>query len=259
MIGAGNVAWHLSQAMKGAGYIPTGVYSRHKQNAGRLAGLLDCYAYDNLEEMPMSSDIVVISVKDDAIPGIADSLANKIGDGLVIHTAGSVSIDIFKGKAKLYGVMYPLQSFSKTRKLDFRKIPLFIEGNTSDTEDKIRDIANKLSDCRIISLDSAHRKKMHLAAVFASNFANHCCTCAKELLEDSGVDFAALIPLIDETANKIHELDPETAQTGPAVRFDRKVLDMQESMLNGNMLDIYRSMSRNIHETAKAEQKKPLQ
>ncbi len=250
MVGAGNVAWHLSQALKTAGFIPTGVYSRHKNKADTLANILQCKAYDNFDKVKEQASLFVISVKDDAITDVFEKAYAACPDSFFIHTAGSVSIDVFKNKAKSYGVLYPLQSFSIKRDLDFNNIPIFIEGNNNDTTSLLFCIATKISKQPITVLNSEQRKIMHLAAVFASNFTNHCYACAKQLLEESGVKFSALLPLIDETCKKVHELSPEDAQTGPAVRYDKTVMSMQEKMLHGAKLDIYRSISRSIHETA---------
>ena len=250
MVGAGNVAWHLSQALKHAGYTPGGVYSKHLANAEELARLLNCEAYDDLAKVSCPATLFFFSVKDDAIADAAAALSDKYKGKLFIHTAGSVAAEVFKGKSDKFGVIYPLQSFSKARNLNFREVPIYIEGNDSETERKIFEIAAELSDYPVKVLDSEHRKRMHLAAVFASNFANHCYACAENLLKDSGVDFSALLPLINETCKKVNEMPPQKAQTGPAVRYDRKIMEMQEKMLNGNMLAIYREMSKSIHDTA---------
>ena len=250
MVGAGNVAWHLSQALKTAGFIPKGVYSRHKNKANALANVLQCNAYDVFEKVKEQASMFVISVKDDAITDVFEKAYISCPNSFFVHTAGSVSIDVFKNKAKSYGVLYPLQSFCIKRDLDFNNIPLFVEGNNDNATSILCSIASKISKRPVTVLNSKRREKMHLAAVFASNFTNHCYACAKQLLEESGVKFSALLPLIDETCKKVHELPPEDAQTGPAVRYDKTVLSMQEKMLQGTKLDIYRSISRSIHETA---------
>lgn len=250
MIGAGNVAWHLSQALKKANYIPIGVYSRHKTKAEALAEVLNCRAFDSLDNIIEPADLFFISVKDDAIADVFEKIRIHAKHSLIVHTAGSVSIDIFKDKTDNYGVLYPLQSFSIKRKLDFSNVPLFVEGNNAETTSLLLNVAENISRHKATILDSEHRKKMHLAAVFASNFTNHCYACAKQLLNESGVSFDAMLPLIDETCRKTHDLSPEEAQTGPAVRYDKNVMAMQESVLQGAKLDIYRCMSRSIHETA---------
>lgn len=255
MIGAGRVAWHLSQAMMSAGYEPLCVFSRTLANAAALAERLKCPAVDDLERVPRVADAIVIAIKDDAIAEVASRLCPSRSGSLFIHTAGSVSIDVFAGVAKRYGVVYPMQSFSKERKLDFKKIPIFVEGNDERSQSAVRSIAESISGVSVINLGSADRKRMHLAAVFASNFTNHCYARAASLLRGAGVPFSALLPLIDETCAKVHEMSPRDAQTGPAVRYDKRVMAAHESMLTGDALEIYRCMSRSIHHTATDSQK----
>lgn len=208
MVGAGNVAWHLSQALKRAGYMPAGVYSKHLENAQELARLLDCEAYDDLTQVACSATLFFFSVKDDAITDAAAALSEKYKEKLFIHTAGSVAAEVFKGKTDKFGVMYPLQSFSKARNLNFREVPIYIEGNNPETQREIYDIAAELSDYPVKVLDSEHRKLMHLAAVFAST-SQIIAMRAENLLKDSGVDFSALLPLINETCKKVNEMSPQ--------------------------------------------------
>lgn len=249
MIGAGNVAWHFSQAMVVAGYRPAGVFSRTAAHASEMAAVLGCKAYDDLDAIPMDADIYIVSVKDDAISQTAYTLGAKHPCGLLFHTAGSISIDAFKGCGiARYGVVYPLQTFSKRRDLDFSKVPLFVEGCNAEVEKELLNISAAVSNVKPRLTSSANRKKLHLAAVFASNFANHCFSCAKEIGDAAGIDFRDFLPLIDETCAKIHDLSPIEAQTGPAVRYDKGVMQAQASMLGGTMRNVYEVMSRSIHE-----------
>ncbi len=247
--GAGNVAWHLSQALKAAGFVPTGVYSLHKNRADELAKILRCKSYNSFDNVNAQASLFIISVKDDAISDVFEKAYAIFPNSFFVHTSGSVSIDVFKNKAKSFGVLYPLQSFSIKRNLNFEEVPLFIEGSNDHATSLLQSIAIKTSTYPVTVLNSESRKKMHLAAVFASNFANHCYACAKQLLEGTGVNFDALLPLIDETCKKVHELSPEEAQTGPALRNDQTILKMQEEMLQGVKLEIYRCMSQSIYET----------
>lgn len=249
MIGAGNVAWHFSHALKKAGYEPAGIYSRTIAHAAHLSTDLSCEAFNKLNDIPTNAGIYIIAVKDDAISQIVPMLGKRIPSSLIVHTAGSVSIDVFKNSGIIrYGVVYPLQTLSEKRTIDFGKVPLFIEGCNTDTEQMLYKLASSISDIQPQFTDSVNRKKLHLAAVFASNFANHCFACAKELINNANIDFEELLPLIDETCAKIHDLDPVEAQTGPAVRYDTKVMQSQANLLDGNMRRIYEVMSKSIHE-----------
>ena len=244
-IGAGNVATHLSKAMKDAGFYIKQVYSRSEDSAKRLADVLDCGYSTDIQNVMQEADIYVFSLKDDILPEIISSMPTK--GGIWIHTAGSVNIDIFQKHTESYGVIYPMQTLSKSRKTDFSKIPLFVEGNTTEIENELFNIATTLSD-NVMRMISEKRKYLHLAAVFACNFSNHMYTLASQILEKQGIDYKILQPLIDETANKLYSMSPKDAQTGPAVRYDRKIIDRHLSMLDDeNMRKIYEMISENIN------------
>ena len=160
-------------------------------------------------------------------------------------------MNIFDGLALHYGVLYPMQTFSKEREVNFREIPCFVEANDKYSKDMLLSLAGSISD-RIYELSSDDRKYLHLAAVFACNFANHCYALSADVLQKKGLPFDVMLPLIDETARKVHELSPQTAQTGPAVRYDENVIRAQSQLLKDNPIvkDIYERMSLSIHRKA---------
>lgn len=250
LIGSGNVATHIGHALAKAGYRINGVFSRTLAAAQVLAGTLHCDATDHLEALP-EADCCLFAVKDDALPSLAARWGALHPDSFCLHTAGSVPMDIFEGKVENYGVLYPMQTFSKTRQVDFHAIPCFIEANAPETLDKVTQLARSVSD-RVYVLPSERRRWLHLAAVFACNFSNHCYDIAARLLEKEGIPSDSLLPLIDETAAKVHELPACKAQTGPAVRFDRNVIDRHERMLadNPELRRIYELLSQHIYQYA---------
>ena len=156
-------------------------------------------------------------------------------------------MSLFEGYTSRYGVFYPMQTFSKERLVDFAEIPLFIEGD----DPAIRQLAESISR-RVYELSTEARKYLHLSAVFACNFVNHCYALSAALLEQHGLPFDAMLPLIDETARKVHELHPHDAQTGPAVRYDENVIRMQTALLadNPELQQIYELLSLDIHRKA---------
>ena len=250
IIGSGNLATHLSLAMKDAGQKILQVYSRTAEHASELAGKLGCDYTTNIDEINEKADIYIISVKDDAISGIADKIGQKAHNAIIVHTAGSISMDVFKGKAQHYGVFYPMQTFSKSRKVDFRPIPCFLEASDAETLSTIRTLAESVSQ-HVVLADSAKRKKIHLAAVLACNFTNHCYRLAEKVLQEEQIDFKLFLPLIDETAHKVAHLSPKQAQTGPMVRYDVGVMQMQKDLLSDERTkQIYQLMADSIHDDA---------
>ena len=194
----------------------------------------------------------MVAVKDAVLADVVSEACRGREEKVFAHTAGSMPIDIFNGQARHYGVLYPMQTFSKQRKVDFRLIPVFTEYNDAKANSLITALANSLSD-KVTALSSADRRHLHLAAVFACNFANHCFSLAADVMERHGMTFDMLLPLIDETVEKVHEMHPLRAQTGPAIRYDENVLSRQRSLLDGDDLaqTIYDTMSKSIHEKSK--------
>lgn len=245
IIGSGNVATAMAVAMQDAGFDIIQVFSRTEENAVALAEkIVGSTAKTNIAEITASADVYIFAVKDDVLPEIISQMPHN--NGLWVHTAGSVPMDIFAHKTSRYGVMYPLQTFSKNRNYDFKTIPLFIEGNNQSVDNEMFNLSSKLSNI-VTRTSSEQRKYLHLAAVFACNFSNHLYALASVLLEKHGLDYRVLLPLIDETAAKIHSIPPHEAQTGPAVRNDVNVIRRHLEMLEDDkMRNIYEIISNNI-------------
>lgn len=253
-IGAGRLATNLAPALHDAGYDVVQVYSRTMEAAKQLADRVSALATNNVDEVKTDADVYIFSVTDTALPQLVAKLGNGIKKTVFLHTAGSVPMTVFEGYANDYGVFYPMQTFSKERSVDFHLIPVFIEGNTGKALNVARQLAEAVSN-NVKELSSEGRRHLHLAAVFASNFANHCYAISEELLRPYGIDFDVMLPLVDEVAGKVHQLSPREAQTGPAVRYDKTVLEAQMQLLADKPLfhDIYALMSKSIHELDKGK------
>ena len=250
IIGSGNLATQLALALKDAGQLILQVYSRAEEHARELAEKIACRYTADVDGIDENADFYVISVKDDAISEIAAKVCDKTKDAVFVHTAGSISMDVLKGKAQHYGVLYPMQTFSKNRKVNFKPIPCFLEASDDETLNIIRQLAESISD-NVVLADSEKRKKIHLAAVLACNFTNHCYRLAEKVLQEEKIDFNLFLPLIDETARKVSVLSPKQAQTGPMVRYDVGVMDMQKNLLSDERTkQIYQLMAESIHEDA---------
>ena len=224
LIGSGNVASHLGLALEQAGHRVVRVGGRSRTMPS-----------------PQDADLYVIAVTDSAIATVAE----QIGDvpGLVVHTAGSVPMSVLPQCRR--GVLYPLQTFTKGRPVEMRSVPLFVESEGG--EELLLEVANQLSD-RVIRMDSEHRRYLHLAAVFCNNFTNHMFRITEELLSQHDIPFDVMLPIIDETARKVHSLSPAQAQTGPAVRWNQGVMEAQLALLEREDLkQLYQIISKSIH------------
>ncbi len=208
LIGAGNVATHLGLAIQKTGRKIVQVYSRTETSAKQLADLLNAKFTCEIEEINRKVDLFILSVTDDAVSEIAGKL--NLGQKLVVHTSGSLPMDILRKSSENFGVLYPLQTFSKSRSVDFSTVPLCIEANSKDNLQLLEHFANDLSQ-KVVEVDSEKRKILHLAAVFACNFPNFMYSIAGQILADKGLDFELLRPLILETALKVQKLKPEAS------------------------------------------------
>lgn len=248
LIGAGNLATHLGKALHAAGHDMVQVFSRTMQSAETLASLLDAEPLTDMAQVRDDADVYIFSVKDSALEQLISQLCGD-DEKVFLHTAGSMPMSVFRGKALHYGVLYPMQTFSKQREVDFSIIPCFIEANDEFALKQIEGLAGQISH-RVYQLSSEDRKYLHLSAVFACNFANHCYAASQELLQQHGIPFDVMLPLIDETAAKVHGMTPKEAQTGPAVRYDENVIGKQIRLLENQpyFQKIYDCMSKSIHE-----------
>lgn len=256
MIGAGNLATNLGKALLEAGHDILQVYSRKLEHAAELAEQVGGAPTDQLERIVSGADVYIVSVKDSAIADILPALCRGKENKVFVHTAGSMPMDVFQGMALHYGVIYPMQTFSKKKPVDFAGIPCFVEYNDTLAETTVKELAHSLSR-HVQHLDSADRKYLHLSAVWACNFVNHCYSVAADILQRHGMDFSVMLPLVDETCRKVHTLAPVDAQTGPAVRFDENVIRAQTQLLKDNPMlkDLYERMSMSIHNFATKKNK----
>lgn len=253
LIGAGNLATNLGKALYRKGFCVAQVYSRTEESARTLAEQLDAGYTCRLDEVRADAALYVVAVKDDALDGLLPGLvAGKADNALFVHTAGSVPLSIWEGYATRYGVFYPLQTFSRLREVDFSEIPIFVEAASEADCEWLRNLASVLSE-QVYVATSEQRRRLHLAAVFACNFTNRMYALAQQLVERSGIPFEVLLPLIDETARKVHAMPPVKAQTGPAVRYDLHVIEKHMDMLadEPDMRLLYELISKNIHQQNK--------
>lgn len=240
IIGSGNVAYHLAKALTQNNIKVHQIFGRNEIELSKISNEFNIpYSNENLEE----AELYIIAVSDSSVEKVSELIKNK--NALVAHTSGSLPKEILKGKYRKAS-FYPLQTFSKTKDLDYSKIPFFIEADNQIDEKCLLELASIISDNVEVSTYEK-RKYIHLTAVFACNFVNHLFARAKEISDSQDLDFNYFIPLINETVEKIHHLDPKLAQTGPAVRGDERVLKLHEELIkNEEQLHIYKTLNESI-------------
>lgn len=241
LIGSGNVATHLGLSLSNQGYKIKQVWSKQLKNANILAKKLNSSYTDCINSLK-DADLYILAIKDDAL----SSVIAQLNINNVIHTSGSTGLEVFKVKCKNYGILYPLQTFNKDISIDLSKTPICIEASNESFENELLNIGNNLSEKAII-ISSEQRKKLHIAAIFACNFTNHMFTIADAILSESDVDFKLLLPLINQTTNKLNNKKPSKLQTGPAIREDKKIIQSHINNLSDkNIKEIYKLISESI-------------
>ncbi|WKK67255.1 Rossmann-like and DUF2520 domain-containing protein [Lutimonas zeaxanthinifaciens] len=249
LIGSGNLASHLSRALILAPNIDfVQRLSRNNSNSPYFDPSVPVIR--ELSELT-DADIYILAVNDDSIENLSKQLKHL--QGLVVHTSGSVAMRILDPQLRR-GVLYPAQSFSLEKKIDFKKVPLVLETENEHDYKLLSDLASELSD-RIYKLDSAGREKLHVAAVFANNFSNYMFYCAEELCIEAGISFDILKPMIMETGMKVQELSPGKSQTGPAIRNDLQTINRHLEQLKGDKKVIYENITDAIIKSFKMKEK----
>jgi len=245
--GAGRVAGALSEEIYSAGNNIELIVSESDNKGPSLAR--SCHAaWSRVLHFPDSTDIIIVSVPDHKLKGVLDKIECR-SDTLVVHTAGSIGLDVFPERLTHKGILYPLQTFSAERKIDFRDLPFLLESSDKKSSISLKNIVRSIGG-KVYFTDNEHRKALHLAAVFVCNFTNHMLTLGKELAVKSGFEFEVLVPLIKETISKAIDIGPEKSQTGPAVRNDHNTIEkhMELLFLSSDLQRIYKEITSSIIE-----------
>ncbi|MCF6222161.1 MAG: DUF2520 domain-containing protein [Flavobacteriaceae bacterium] len=240
LLGAGNVAYHLAKAFKLSSNINfVQHYRRNNKNDAYFE--LDIPKTDDLNELKIA-DIYIIAINDDAVTSLSKQL--NLTQGLVLHTSGSLPLSALQCENNK-GVFYPLQTFSKEQTVDFKSVAINIEVAHKKDFDLLERFAKSISNY-VYEIDSFQREKLHVAAVFANNFSNHMFKIAKDICDEHNISFDILKPLIKETAEKIQNIDPKQAQTGPAKRNDQSIIKKHLEQVSGEQKEIYNIITESI-------------
>jgi predicted short-subunit dehydrogenase-like oxidoreductase (DUF2520 family) len=246
IIGSGNVAQHLITAfLQSNGIELIQVFSRQKESVSHL--ISSNKIVSNYDEIKVA-DIYIIAISDNAIADVSAKLPFE--NQLVVHTSGSMPMEILESKNRR-GVFYPLQTFTKNKAIDFKEIPICLESELADDFIMIEKLAKSISNS-VQSISSEQRKALHVAAVFVCNFVNHLYKIGNDICDENQLSFEILKPLIIETAQKIRQLSPKNAQTGPAKRNDTETINTHLKFLSDeNQKEIYKLLTKSIIDDGK--------
>lgn len=230
VVGAGNVGWHLSKALHGAGQDILQIYSRSEAHAARLGNEIKVPYITDLQQINPNADLYILAVRDAVIEIVAEKIRKRLDaytkhkiEPLVVHTSGATPTTVLQPFFKNYGVFYPLQTFSIDRPIDFNKLPICVDAEYDFNTDFLFELAQILTP-KSYRISNEQRQILHVAAVMVNNFTNHLYTIAHDILQQENIDFDILKPLINETVNKIQHHAPITMQTGPAKRNDHQTI-----------------------------------
>jgi len=245
IIGSGNVAWHLAHELPYCSCSVVQIFSRTLLSAQTLAMEIGAEYTNDFAEILPDADIYIYAVSDDVLSSVIQNVSTK--NGLHIHTSGSVEMNVFADTKENFGVLYPFQTFSKQKKVDLKKVPFFIEANNAENLITLENFAKKISE-KVYKISSEQRKIVHLTGVLSCNFINHLWNISYKLLKETNLPFEILLPLIEESVDKLRYLSPQQAQTGPAVRGDKNVIEKHLQLLESHkdLQEIYKMFSEQI-------------
>jgi predicted short-subunit dehydrogenase-like oxidoreductase (DUF2520 family) len=255
IIGTGNIAWHLINVFEENNLRIAEIFSRKKKNAESVTGYLyDVVIKTNLDFSNSPSKVFVLAVSDDAIEEVASSILLP-EDSILVHTSGakemSVLLPALKNNQKVcLGVFYPLMTFTKGLKVDFKRIPLCIEGENQETLMLLIKLAGKISRS-VHHITSHKRAVLHVSAVFSCNFVNHLWALGQEIVGEEELDFELLKPLINETFQKAMKANhPANVQTGPALRDDISTIEKHKNIIkeDEDLLKVYSTLTKSIQD-----------
>jgi predicted short-subunit dehydrogenase-like oxidoreductase (DUF2520 family) len=247
IIGSGNVGTHLAKRLFAKGHSIVQVFSRNIENAVELAQQVNADAICDLNELTENTELIIISIKDDAIEEVLKAISFK--NILITHTSGATPSTVFSEHANRFGIFYPLQTFSKAKPADFEKLPICIDANNEADLNILETLAQSICP-NVYHINDKERAILHVCAVMVNNFTNHLFAMADDILQQENLSLDILKPLILETVKKIENHAPKQMQTGPAIRNDEKTIEKHVVFLEKypNYQLIYKLLSDSIQE-----------
>lgn len=244
LLGAGNVATHLYKAFSKAESVKvTQWYNRSLDHIKSYKNEIEIT--DDLDQLK-NADVYILAISDDSIASTSEKL--PFSDRFVVHTSGSVNIHAMD-KKNSRGVFYPLQTFSKDAAINFETVPICIETENKTKLNTLKTLAEAIKS-KYYKINTEQRQTLHLSAVFINNFTNQLYRIAHEISDAKHINFEILKPLILETAEKVQEISPYLAQTGPAKRNDKKTIKRHLKQLeNQQHRAIYELLTKSIQDT----------
>ncbi|MBP6732707.1 MAG: DUF2520 domain-containing protein [Chitinophagales bacterium] len=227
IVGAGNVATNLALALKKAGHEIVQIYNRSDDAGQELAHTVGAQFTSQGSQL-LDADVYLLAVKDDVIAEVAKLIHLK--GRIVAHTSGTKSMNELAPASEQFGIFYPLQTMKKNTKVDFKNVPLLVEGSSESVTTVLESLAKTISQ-NVYRVDEEQRQWIHLAAVFANNFTNHLFGISESIMQGHGLPFEILKPLIYRSIEGLAFASPAELQTGPAIRGDQQTIEKHMLLL----------------------------
>jgi len=245
IVGAGNMAWHLCREFTKAGIKISKIINRSAGPAKELSEITEGQFITDFNTPNKDTKVIILAINDSYLEEVLSKI--NISDNIIMHTSGSIGMNILSGRSTRFGVFYPFQTLTKYVETDFSELPILTEASDNETHRLIDVLASKISST-VHRIDSEQRRKLHLAGVFANNFTNHLMTCTFDYLEKNKIDKNLIMPLIRETFRKLEQISPNDAQTGPARRNNKAIIQSHLEMLNDDpeLKNLYKAISDSI-------------
>lgn len=239
IIGRGNIA---SQFVKKFNKIPQikilQWYSRSFKKSKDNNGIMKINKLEDLK----SADVNFLMISDNVISEVSKKINNKT---LTVHSSGTISIKELNNNGGK-GVFYPIQTFTKTKDVEFKNMPICIESEEKSDYLKLKNLV-KLLESKPISMNSNKRKHLHLAATIINNFTNHLYVEAEDICIENKIPFSLFANLVSETSSKALNYSPKKSQTGPATRNDKITINKHLELLkNKPFRKIYKTITESI-------------
>lgn len=209
-IGAGRVAKGLAWAMALGGQRVVAAASRSADSAAQLAArIAGCRAYANAQDVVDGSDLVFVTVPDDAIGAVAAGVNWRKGVAAV-HCSGATEVAVLSSAASAgaqIGGFHPLQLFADPD-IALAGLPgctIAVEAE-APLLSQLEQLAGALR-CHSMRLPPGCRARYHVAAHYAAGFVITLLNQAVELWQSFGIEreaaIRALLPLLRGTAASV--------------------------------------------------------
>lgn len=246
VLGSGNVAYYFcKQLLLQSQFQLVQLYARNLIEGEAFSNEFEVLPVVNeFSKVVPDADVYIFAVADAAIGALAQYF--KTSKALLIHCAGSQSTNILQNEHGLNGIIWPIYSIKKNQTYG-SDIPLIVDGNSEMARAGTLELAKAISsNVQMLSLEQ--RKYMHLNAVLVNNFSNHLMAIAAEICKAAHIDFNILLPIIQQTAERVVQQSPVGSQTGPAKRGDKSTMEQQVNLLEHHpeWQKVYESLSASI-------------